>query len=129
MKNLNIKCPPGEYDIPDITLNYNTGICEFSGESYPENSIGFYDPVIEWLNQYMFKEKKPIQINFKLYYFNTSSSKSLYDLLMLLKKYQDEGGNITIYWYCESWDIDLLEEIEDFVLSTGLKINIIKYEK
>ena len=129
MENLIIECPTGQYDVPNINFNYKSGICEISGESYPENSPGFYDPVIEWLSKYMFEEKKPIQINFRLYYFNTSSSKSLYDLLMLLKKYQDAGGSITINWYCEAWDVDLLEEIEDFNISTGLKINIIKYEK
>jgi len=129
MKDLIIKCPPGQYNTPNINLNYKTGICEISGESFPENTTGFYNPVIEWLDQYMFVEKKTIQINFKLTYFNTSSSKSLYDLLMQLKKYQDEGGGIIINWYCESWDVDLLEEIEDFVISTNLKINIIKYEK
>lgn len=128
MKNLVIRRPAGRFDIPEVSLNYKTGICEFTGESYPENSPDFYAPVIEWLNQYMFVEKKPIQVDFKLYYFNTSSSKALYDLLMMFKKYQDEGGKIIINWYCESDDIDLLEDVEDFIISTNIKINVIKYE-
>ncbi len=125
MKNLNIKPPIGRFDIPEIDFNYETGICEISGESFPEHTPRFYTPVVEWLYQYMFVEKKSIIINFKLHYFNTSSSKALYDLLLMFKKYQDEKGKIEVNWYYDKNDIDILEEIEDFIYITELKINTI----
>jgi hypothetical protein len=129
MNDLIIKRKANNFDIPEIFFNYKTGACEIAGESYPENATEFYRPIIEWLSEYMFALHKPIQLNFKLYYFNTTSSKPLYDLLMLLKQYQDKGGQISINWYYEEWDIDLFEEVEDFGISTELKINLIPLKK
>jgi len=127
MENLVIKGERDIFFIPNVHLNAITGECLISGESYLEETVEFYRPVIEWLEQFMEEENQPITFNFKLTYFNTSSSRSLVDILHLLKEYEESGGTITINWYYNKFDIDK-EEIEDFIEETGVNINLLHTE-
>jgi hypothetical protein len=69
--------------------------------------------------------KKPLSLDIKLTYFNTSSSKFVLDLIRMLRKYQLMGGVVTVRWFLRQSDEDMQEEIEDFTAVTGLKIQII----
>ncbi|MBN2757993.1 MAG: DUF1987 domain-containing protein [Bacteroidales bacterium] len=128
MENILIKGDHGTNFIPTVDFNAETGICELGGESYLEDTIEFYTPLFKWLQEYIVNVKKPITFNFKLRYFNTSSSKCIIDILHILRKYQEEGGEIKVNWYYDSEEEDIddeLEEIEDFMVETNLKINLL----
>lgn len=132
MKNINIKGSHDAYFIPTVDFNAETGICELSGESYLEETIKFYTPLFSWLKEYTEKIKKPLIFNFKLTYFNTSSSKCIVDILNMLKNYQKNGGEVTVNWYYDDDEEDIeeeLEEVEDFMLETGLQINLIPFSQ
>ena len=66
---------------PQIRLIADKGIISISGKSYPENSYGFYQPVVAWISKYFAAggHKKTI-VNLEIIYFNSGSSKVLYDL-------------------------------------------------
>jgi hypothetical protein len=51
----------------------------------------------------------------------------LVDILDVLKKYQNDGGKIEVNWYYDDTEEEL-EEVEDFILETGLDINKIPIE-
>jgi hypothetical protein len=127
MENLEIVVKPGSHFKPSVSLNAQTGLCEIAGESYLEEATLFYQPIYEWLQEYI-KTKKPILFNFKLSYVNTSSSKHVLFILRLLKDYQDAGGDVVANWHIESGDTDTEEDVEDYMIISGLKINIIKNE-
>lgn len=126
MENLNITIKSDQIFYPAIDFNYETGLCEITGESFMEETFRFYEPVINWIKSYI-SEKKPIIFVFKLTYFNTSSSRFLLEILYVLKKYQLEGGDVTVNWYYKKQDADMLSEIKDFVDETELKINILQF--
>ncbi len=121
MENLNLN--PNITFYPIINFNYQTGICEIAGESYMEDTFNFYEPVINWLKDYT-NEKKPVVFNVKLAYFNSSSSKFILEILYLLENYQKEGNSANVNWYYNKDDHDMLKEIDEFVITTGIKINI-----
>ena len=128
MQSLKIRGIQDEFYIPEVNFDADTGKCEISGESYLEETSEFYEPLIEWLNDYMTKIKKPIEFNFKLSYYNTSSSKKILDILRALKDYEKSGQQVIVNWFFEENDIDTIEDIEDFMMITGLKINLIQLE-
>jgi hypothetical protein len=37
---------------PTVTMNPETGLVEIKGRSIPENSIEFYKPIVDWLEDY-----------------------------------------------------------------------------
>ncbi len=127
MENLEIVAKPGSHFKPSVLLNAQTGLCEIVGESYLEEATLFYQPIYEWLQEYI-KTKKSILFNFKLSYVNTSSSKHVLFILRLLKDYQEAGGDVVANWYIEPGDTDTEEDVEDYMIISGLKINIIKNE-
>ena len=92
-----------------------------------EETSKFYARLIDWLKRYIANVKGPLSFDFKLSYFNTSSSKCLVDILDVLKNYQNAGGEITVNWYYDDSEEEL-EEVEDFILETGLDINKIPME-
>jgi hypothetical protein len=125
MEDINIQGKKGEYLIPVVHFSANTGVCEMGGESYHENTFEFYHPLIAWLEEFTTEEKRPVVFNFRLSYFNTAASRGITDMLHVLKRYHDRGGKVAINWYYLDWDIDILEEIEDFARDIGIEINTI----
>jgi hypothetical protein len=127
MENLLINKNPDLIYFPIVNLNYETGLCEISGESYMEETYKFYEPVINWLNKYV-SEKKTITFNFKLTYFNTSSSRFILEILDILKKHQLNGGEVTVNWYYKKNDPDILIEINDFIEESGIEIKTLPFD-
>jgi len=128
MKNILIESRNDTFFTPYVNLNAETGICEMSGESYLEDTNVFYQPIYQWLQEYAREIKKPLRFNFRLTYFNTSSSKSLLDLLRIIRIYEEEGGEVEVNWYYADDDDDMREEAEDFMIDTELQMNLISYE-
>ena len=113
---------------PVVSFNANTGECEIAGESYMEDTYKFYAPVFEWFRKFTEEMNRPIVFNVKLTYFNTSSSRALLDIFDILKKYEDEGGDVTVNWYYDPDDPDMKYEVEDFEEESELKINLIELD-
>jgi hypothetical protein len=108
--------------------NGNNGVCEISGELNLEDVDKFYNQIINWLNKYINEVKKGITFNFKLTYFNTASSRCILYILRILKKYEDESGQVVVNWYYPKDDGYIAEEAEDLMEYIGLKINIISFK-
>ncbi len=119
---------PGTKTTPYINFNYPDGIMEFSGESYPENSTEFYKPVFEWLKKYFQSDRKLTIFNFKLIYFNTSSSKAVLDILDLLDEMYIGGHNIIVNWHYHTDDEDILESGQEFAEGLKIPFNLISYD-
>lgn len=121
LESLVVKGESGTFYVPDVHFDVETGHCLLSGESYLENTWDFYNNLLDWLRSFA-ASGRPIKFDFRLKYFNTSSSKGILQLLEFLKSYQEKGGQIEIHWYYRADDEDLLEEAEDFIEDTKLDI-------
>ena len=109
MEDIHIEGVHEAYFTPTVNFEASTGRCEISGESYLEETSKFYSKLLDWIRKYTTTIKGSLNFDFKLSYFNTSSSKCLVDILDLLKKYQNDGGKVTVNWYYD----DSEEELED----------------
>jgi hypothetical protein len=118
----------GTEKTPSICFNPDSGKLELQGRSIPENSIQFYKPLREWLDLYSANPKQLTEVHFKLEYFNTSSSKNIFELLRILEKIDEAGNNVVINWYYEKDDDDMLETAEDYKSIFKLSINMIECE-
>ncbi len=128
MDNLYIEGYQDSFYVPTVDFNAETGICTISGKSYLEETSVFYLKLLEWLQQYFEEEKKAVQFNIKLSYYNTSSSRSILDILDLLKIYEEDGGEVEVNWYCRDIDYEVVkEEVEDFMEESELEINLVSY--
>ncbi len=124
MENIHIRRNPNTPDKPGVFFDAETGICEITGESYMESTYTFYLPLMNWLDEYIKQVGKKITFNVKLVYFNTSATKCLLDIFEILKKYQQNGGEIEINWFYDTEDPDVHEEVKDFEIEADIDINL-----
>jgi len=127
MENLEIEGSHKNFFVPTVKFNAQTGICELSGESFLEDTVEFYKPIVDWIDEYIDQIKNPIAFIIKLSYFNTSTSRSILDILNMLKDYEEDGGEVVINWHFDENDIDMEEDIDDYIIDTGLDINKIPF--
>lgn len=104
----------GTEDTPSITLDHVNCIYEFSGRSLPEDVTVFYKPVMDWFQEYASTPSGNLCISFKLEYFNTASSKIILDILMKLEKLKESGSDISVKWFYDPNDEDMLEAGEEY---------------
>lgn len=104
----------GTAKTPTVKFEASTGIIELKGRSIPENSIEFYKPLVDWLDEYANSAKDQIQVNIQLEYFNTSSSKCILDVFKKLEAINKGDSEVIINWYYEEDDEDMLEAGEDY---------------
>jgi hypothetical protein len=98
---------------PKLYFSRETGEFEISGRSIPENSIEFYKPIINWLDNYVEEPNHRTLLVIKLEYFNTSSSKCLVEILRRLESLDDQSI-VRVKWCYEEEDEDMQESGEDF---------------
>jgi len=127
LETLEIKGRKSDFFIPHVRFDAATGDCLLEGESYLEDTWEFYDKLSEWLHEYIEIVKGPISFNFKLTYFNTSSSKGILDIMKILKDYKDNGGKVVANWHHPTNDVDNIGEAEDFMDDVELNMNLIPY--
>lgn len=110
--------------LPTVHLNATTGECTIEGESYMEESVVFYEKILKWIKDYIHQQQGPVYLNIKLTYYNTSTSKQLYDIFMVLEQYRENGGTVGIKWFVDKEDEDLKEEITEMIEMTQLPIEM-----
>ena len=99
---------------PSVKFDAKGGIFEIKGRSIPENSVEFYKPLNEWLDNYMQVPLGKTVVNIRLEYFNTSSSKCILDVFKRLEAIHKSKHDVEINWFYEEDDEDMLEAGEDY---------------
>jgi hypothetical protein len=125
VENLNLEASA---KTPGVIFDSAIGKLELRGRSIPENSIEFYRPLNEWIDQYAEYPKEKTVIDIKLEYFNTSSSKCILDLFKKLERLNG-SSEVQVNWYFEEDDEDMEEAGEDYQAIIKLPFNMIEVEE
>ena len=114
-------------DTPQVEFDTTKGVFSISGRSLPENAIDFYRPVFAWVDEAMQTiSGKTILVEIKLEYFNTASSKQIAKLFLQLENFI-EKNNISIKWFYEKEDNDMLISGTQYAKFLNLKFDFIEY--
>lgn len=112
---------------PQIDFNPLTNLLKIKGQSYPENAFKFYEPVLNWVDEYLTVAEGEILINieFNLPYINTSSSKCIMMFFEKLEKAHSTGKNVIVNWFYDLENESELECAEEFKEDVTVPFNII----
>ncbi len=99
---------------PKVYFNNESGKFEITGKSFPEESRVFYSPVQKWLEEYAKNPNDETSFEFKMEYFNSSSSLIILEILNILDGIYKSGKKVKILWSHISIDEDMLEAGEEY---------------
>jgi len=120
MKNIHKE---GDLKIPEINLNYDKGLIELKGRSTPENTNDVYQPIIEWVKEYIKNPKPKTVVNIHFEYYNSSSAKYLarfFEQFIVLK---ENDLSLEINWFYD--DEELMDSGHDFSEIIDIDFNFI----
>jgi len=112
---------------PYVCFDAATGRLRIEGESYPENVVKFYAPVLEWLQAYFANGADRASLSFQIAYFNSSTSKVFMTIFDLLEAQAVAGHQVEVVWICDQDNdvaIECGEEFQEEVEALPFKIDI-----
>lgn len=110
---------------PKVYFDPEKNQFELSGRSIPEDSVGFYKKILDWIEEYGAQPNPKTEFKFELEYFNTSSSKNILELLKKLEKIFQDGNDVRILWYYDEDDEDMEETGEDYQALLSVPLDLI----
>ncbi|MBU0766100.1 MAG: DUF1987 domain-containing protein [Bacteroidetes bacterium] len=121
MNNLKIE---GTSKIPAVTFDAGKGLLDIKGRSITENAMRFYQPMIEWLTDYLNDPAEETIFNITFEYINSSSVVWLMKMLKKMETAYRSGRKIIVNWYyC---DEDIMDAGEDIKAILDIPFKMIK---
>ena len=110
---------------PKVILDHKKGYFEFSGIAMPEDTVIFFGPLLKKIKEYINATEVPIVFHFSVYYFNSLSSKMLYELFKVIERNHKKGKEIRIEWLYEEDDESMEEAGKLFLESISVPSEMI----
>ena len=118
----------GTAKTPMIKFDPGAGKLEIKGRSIPEDSIGFYANLMISLDELVNESPASAEVTVQLEYFNTASSKCIFEVLKRFEAIHVKGGKAAVNWQFEEDDDDMRETGEDYKSLLTLPFNIQEIE-
>jgi hypothetical protein len=100
---------------PCVEFDVSKEVSYVRGISVPVDALGFYEPIIAFVQKHHQQFQKNVSFIFDFEYYNTSSSKMILNLLRILLRLKEENG---YDWSCQ-W---LYDSEDDFMYDAGSDI-------
>ena len=111
---------------PQVNFDPEKALLEIEGKLIPEDVRGFFLPIFNWIENYSPDKQKPILVRFCLFYYNTSSSKRILDIMKKFDALYLQGVDIRIQWEYEDGDEDAMQDGQDFKVFLKIPFEILK---
>ncbi len=105
---------PGSQSTPTIQSDWAAGSISMQGDSYPENSFELFHPVFEWIERFLAEAERPLNLDLRLLYLNTSSIKAMMEIFDLLEDSYQQGKAVAVNWYYDHQNERVVELAEEF---------------
>ena len=118
------------FNTPTVKLNPEEGHFLIEGRSIPEDPGIFYEPILNWIEEYFVNPAHTTRIEIKLEYVNSGSSKYLLEFFRIIGTSYQEGHNCQVIWYYEEEDeaIQDLGEHYKNTIDVPFRFEIVKEE-
>jgi hypothetical protein len=124
MKPINIDMTASS---PMIRFAPETATLRIEGESYPENSFEFYEPVLNWLKEAL-TSLTSLRLEINVSYMNSSSTKCMLDLLDAMEDASSRGVGMTAVWLYDPDNPRALDLAEEFREEVSFEFTVVPVE-
>ena len=110
-----------------LEIKCSHGKISMQGNSLLADPKKFFQPVNDWITEYIKDPAQTTEITLRFEYMDTASIQAIFDLLMSIKVITKINKQLVVNWYFEFDDPELLEVGE--IMSGRLKLdfNYIEY--
>jgi hypothetical protein len=121
----------GNSKVPTVDFNANTGVLTIKGRatSFSGGEVDFFLPVKKWVSEYSLSPAENTTLNVQLEYYCTHVSKVLLDIFRILDKVYLSGNSVTINWYHEEDDNDMIEAADDYKNLLKVPFNLVAFNE
>ena len=112
---------------PKVDFNVESGVFAIEGKAITNDAEAFFNPVLEWLTEYIKRPAELTTVNIKLDYFNISSSKRILFVFYKLNEIIEAGKNISVNWFYHVDEDDMYEVGQDFAFMVKIPFEFIEY--
>ncbi|MFN8208039.1 MAG: DUF1987 domain-containing protein [Bacteroidales bacterium] len=112
---------------PEVNFRRD-GHMRLAGRSIPEDPTKFYDALYIWVYEYCQNPPENTHIDIELEYFNSGSSRSVLHIMRELADLRNKGKNVSVNWYYEEGDDDVLERGNYYATILNLPFSFIPVE-
>jgi len=99
---------------PYVLIDEENKYMKFEGKSYLEEIVEFFQEISEWLEKYLAQENAGLTFDCAMRYFNSSTTKIIYNMLRVMDKAAGRGAEITVNWIVSEANESMVECGEDF---------------
>jgi len=99
---------------PYVLIDEKNHRMVLEGLSFHENTVEFFKALKEWLVEYLKTDFGTFTFECGMTYFNSSTTKILYNMFGLMNDHASKNKEIIINWHINHQDDMLLELCEDF---------------
>lgn len=114
-------------DTPSVILDPHKGEIVIHGKSYSQNTIGFYEPVKEWISEYVETPANKTVLELKFDYYNSFTFKIIVEIIQMLSASKEGRKSLVIRWYYKEGDEDMMEQGKDIAELLDVKMELISY--
>jgi hypothetical protein len=114
-------------ETPSVRMDVQGAVIDIEGNSYPENAFEFYQQIFDRIDAYFASGADRLRAVFRLNYFNTSSAICMLNFMTLLQKYHGNDKSITVEWYYEEDDDDMLEIGKAFSVDFTMPFQLLSF--
>ncbi|MCS6789822.1 MAG: DUF1987 domain-containing protein [Bacteroidia bacterium] len=120
------------FTTPAIRFEPEKRTFSISGNSYPENSLKFYSPILQWLENFVLRhtpDAHPINVEVRMEYFNTSTAKVLLDLFRLFESLYEKGQPVIVRWIYNKEDTEMEDAGLDYQAAVKMSFELVPIDE
>lgn len=96
---------PATQFTPEVRWSPAGGMLTMRGESYPENVLSFYAPILDRINTCLETGKLALlRVEMHITYYNSASAKAFHRIFHMLNKAAETGCAIRLRWHYDEED-------------------------
>ena len=114
---------------PQIELIIAENKLSISGQSWPENAMITFQPLMDKLESYFAEPNKTLKIAINLDFINTCSTKMLINIFSQFQQWYEQDHKIELTWYYQTGDDDYKDNGEMLLEDASFPYTIVELKE
>ena len=99
---------------PYVLIDEKKGYIKLEGRCFHEKIVEFFIEIFDWLDVYLASDYKILTFDCAIHYFNSSTTKLLYNMLLKMDKHANARKKIIVNWITTEDNVIMVECGNDF---------------